>query len=269
MSTPAPGVETEMACWPPVRRAVTSQGWWVGLSGGLTRRANSAVAVSDPVAGVAAAVDEVESLYAEAGLPPVMRVGRGALQDDVRAELERRAWAERSLASVLARDLADLPRAAATRGVSTRVVRDPDDAWLDLHLDVKARTALNGAATADTRRALARAILTGGEAWHLTACEGDQVVGIIRVARAGRWGALSSLAVRPGHRRRGIGRLLTLRGLEVAREHGASHAFLQVEAHNVGAAALYGDLGFERVDEYSYLERPAVGGAGEQAPGGC
>ncbi|UJP41357.1 GNAT family N-acetyltransferase [Cellulomonas palmilytica] len=259
-----PGVETEMATWPPVRLVVTGQGWRAGLSGGLTRRANSAVALVAPPAGVAAAVDEVEAVYADAGLPAVMRVGRAGLQDEVRAELDGRGWVERSLAHVLARDLAGLPGTASTGPARTVVAHDPDDAWLDLHLDVKTGGAAN---PDDRRRATARAILTGGDAWHLAAYDGDALVGIIRVARAGRWGALSCLAVRPEHRRRGLGRLLTLRALEVAREHGASHAFLQVEAHNAGAAALYGDLGFDQVDVYSYLERPARDGS--STGGGC
>ncbi|GEA80408.1 hypothetical protein CUD01_08520 [Cellulomonas uda] len=252
----APGVEVEMACWPPLRRVVTTQGWWVGLSGGLTKRANSAVALQVPDGGVPSAVDEVETHYAAAGLPAVMRVGHDGLQDEVRGELDGRGWAERAVTAVLARPLDGLTATPGGGAVRTSLAREPDDAWLDLHLDVKGADARDGGA----RRALARAILTGGEAWHLAAYEDDALVGIIRVARAGRWGALSCLAVRPEHRRRGTGRLLTLRGLEVAREHGASHAFLQVEEHNTGAAALYADLGFVRVDGYSYLERPTADG---------
>jgi len=245
----APGVEVEMACWPPVRRETTSQGWVVGLSGGLTRRANSAVALRAPEAGVAAAVDEVEARYAAEGLTPVMRVGSGPVDDEVRAELLGRGWVERSHTGVLARPLTDLPPTVEVPGVRTVVAREPDEAWLDLHLDVK---------QGGGRRALARAILTGGDARHLAAYEGDALVGILRVARAGEWAALACLAVPAVHRRRGIGRLLTLHGLAAAHAEGATSAFLQVERQNTGAAALYGELGFTHVDEYAYLELPGA-----------
>ncbi|WP_130781314.1 GNAT family N-acetyltransferase, partial [Cellulomonas biazotea] len=44
----APGALVEAATWPPLRTHVTADGWRVGASGGLTRRANSALPVTRP-----------------------------------------------------------------------------------------------------------------------------------------------------------------------------------------------------------------------------
>lgn len=56
-----------------------------------------------------------------------------------------------------------------------------------------------------------------------------------------------TLAVRPGCRRRGIGRALLEAALASAREAGATAMFLEVAADNEAAAALYATAGFGEV----------------------
>jgi tRNA threonylcarbamoyl adenosine modification protein YeaZ len=58
---------------------------------------------------------------------------------------------------------------------------------------------------------------------------------------------LLRLAVEPGARRRGLGRSLTERGLEILRAEGCAACHLEVRTGNVGAIALYEGLGFDRV----------------------
>lgn len=55
---------------------------------------------------------------------------------------------------------------------------------------------------------------------------------------------LLTLAVDPGHRRRGAARLLLDAVVEKARSGGAESLFLEVGADNPGARALYDSLGF-------------------------
>ena len=71
---------------------------------------------------------------------------------------------------------------------------------------------------------------------------------------------MSCLAVDPSLRRAGLGRELTLRALAAARARGARRVFLQVEAHNTGAALLYAGLGFQPADAYRYRERSMPSG---------
>jgi len=251
--TGAPGAATEVACWPPVRTVTTSDGWLVGLSGGFTRRANSAVVLTEPT-DVRQAVDEVERVFAAAGLPAVVRIGRGE-RDALAAELDRRGWRARAGARVLARHVDGTVAPAAERGDGSdgpiEVVDAPDDAWLDLYLATKGPSDV---------RALARTILTGGRAQHVAARVDGVLVGIVRVAFADGWAGLSCLAVDPGRRRRGLGRRLTVHGLAVAHRAGVDRVFLQVEEGNSAVGAWYAQLGFREVDDYRYRE--ARGGAG-------
>ncbi len=245
---PAPGAATEMACWPPMRTVETSDGWRAGLSGGVTRRANSAVPLRVPV-DAARAVDEVEALYSAAGQRAVIRVGGTEADDAVDRELDRRGWVTVAETDVLARELdddgdGDEPAGSAS-DIEVTWAREPDDDWLDTYLAVK---------SGGRHRELLRGILASGDAWHVTARDRSTVVGVIRVALADGWAALSCLVVAPDARRRGIGRTLTAAGLRLAREQGVTRAFLQVEQHNEAARALYDGLGFVPVDGYRYRE---------------
>lgn len=246
---PAPGAVTEMACWPPARTLRTSDGWRVGLSAGVTRRANSAVPLHVPV-DVASAVEEVEALYGEHGQRPVIRVGGTVADAVVDHELDRRGWATLSQTDVLARELGD-ETAMGALPVSLEVTsaREPDGEWLDTYLAAK---------TAGRHQQVLTGILASGDAWHLTARDAAgprrRVVGVIRVAQADGWSALSCLTVAPDARRRGIGRALTCAALRLAQEQGSTRVFLQVERSNAIARALYDDLGFVVVDSYAYRE---------------
>jgi [ribosomal protein S18]-alanine N-acetyltransferase len=55
---------------------------------------------------------------------------------------------------------------------------------------------------------------------------------------------VNNLAVRPSHRRRGIGRALLMRALDEARALGATRALLEVRRSNDEAKRLYESLGF-------------------------
>ncbi|HEY0119418.1 MAG TPA: GNAT family N-acetyltransferase [Cellulomonas sp.] len=256
----APGVLVEVATWPPVRTVVTDDGWRVGVSGGFTRRANSALPLAHP-GDLGVAVGRVESVYVEAGQPSIFRVGTGA-PAGLADELVRRGYAERARTDVLVRttqepgDAYGGAHGAGERGdahARTHVGDEPDEAWLRAYLGVKGDRAQTD---------LARRVLTGAPAHYLTAVLHGEPVGTLRVAYAEQWAGLSSLAVAPGVRRLGLGRALTRRGLALAREHGAHRVFLQVESQNTGAAALYAQLGFVLADGYGYF----VGNRGEADP---
>ncbi|WP_291755803.1 GNAT family N-acetyltransferase [Cellulomonas sp. 73-92] len=242
----APGALVEAATWPAARTVVTADGWRAGLSGGFTRRANSALPSGRP-ADLGGALARVEAVYAAAGLPPTVRVGSGA-PAGLGEHLSAHRYAERARTDVLVRAAGEVGPAAPGPGWSghTHVADEPDDAWLRAFLGVK-----NGVDHAD----VARAVLTGAPAQYLTATSGGETVGTLRVAFAEQWAALSCLAVSPDARRHGLGRTLTRHGLALAARHGASRVFLQVEAANAAAAALYAQLGFVVADGYAYLVR--------------
>lgn len=245
-----PAVLTETASWPPLR-VVDVDGWRVGLSGGVTRRASSTLALCD-VDDMAGTVARVERLYREDGAPAVFRVGDPENPSGLAAVLDARGYAVASVTDVLVRSLQDQARAtpaglaAAGDDLRVRGLDGPDDTWLDLWLGGK-----GGA------REPSRAIVAGAPARYLTATDADGTdVAVVRVALVDDWAALSCLQVVPTARRRGTGRVLTLHALAVASWHGARRAFLQVEAENVAALRLYGALGFRPARRYAYRVQP-------------
>ncbi len=242
----APGTAVEVDTWRPVDR-VEVDGWALGFSGGFTRRANSVVPWRAP-ADVVATIAEVEAAYAARGLPCVVRVDASAQPAHLDALLAERGYAAVATTRVMARAIGVPPAGPGPTHARVDVAEHPDDAWLAGWLDVKAEGR-----TVDTD--LARAVVTGSPALYLTARDESGVTGVVRAATTGEWVGLSCLMVAPRARRRGLAGLLSARALAQAAGRGTRHAFLQVEAANAPAVALYTGLGFAVVDEYHYRER--------------
>lgn len=241
----APGALVESATWPPLR-VLDVDGWRVGLSGGVTRRASSVLPLGE-VADLAATLDRVETLYLEDGAPAVLRVGDPGNPPGLAAALDARGYRVASVTDVLVRDL-PVDDVASPAAVDVRVADAPDDAWLDVWLGGK-----GGAREPSVR------IVSGARAHYLAASDAHGDVAVIRAAYAEDWVALSCLQVVPRARRRGVGRALTLQALALASEHGARCAFLQVEEGNGAAVRLYEELGFRPAHRYAYRVRPGSG----------
>ena len=245
----APGPTIEVATWTPIETTEVD-GWVLGFSGGFTRRANSVLPWRAP-ADLVSALEAVEAAYAARGLPCVVRVDASAQPGHLDALLAARGYAAIATTRVMATDVDAVGSldAESRDGATLRVAEEPDDDWLAGWLDVKA-------AAGRVDPALARAVVTGSPALYLAACDATGTAGVVRAGLAGEWVGLSCLMVAPRARRRGLARRLSAAALEVAGKHGATRAFLQVEASNAGAAALYAGLGLVVVDEYHYRERP-------------
>ena len=103
----APGVRVEVSTWRPIEvRDV--DGWQIGLSGGFTRRANSAVPAHGRVEGahpLEVTLDAVEQCYREAGQPSVVRVCRSSGDDTLDGVLAARGYAIASRTWVMVLDL--------------------------------------------------------------------------------------------------------------------------------------------------------------------
>ncbi|WP_448629035.1 GNAT family N-acetyltransferase [Cellulomonas soli] len=247
-----PGALVEAATWCP-QRTVDVEGWRVGLSHGLTRRANSVLPVGVP-SDLLAVVELVERTYASAGLPAVFRVCRAARPAGLESVLADRGYRAVAHTDVLVRALGQTDggaggvRAAAAGGrLRVLVEPEPSDAWLSTWLGVKGH--------ADT--GVARAVLEGSPAAYLTVVQDDRPLATLRAAFAEDWVGLSCLVVVADARRRGLARELALQALAVAGERGARRAFLQVEVANSAAARLYADLGFRPAERYHYRELSA------------
>ncbi len=182
------------------------------------RRANSVLAMDPPPAPRSAAekaVEEVLAFYRDRGRPAIAAVLPDS--DPERLFLDRGWVAESADADTVFRiaGLAQVRRALRGRSV-------PD---IDVEL-----TEDGGVVTARIGT-----VATG--------------VGVVD----GDWAGFRAIAVRPDHRRQGLGLAVMASLLDWVSERGAATAYLQVRGDNEAALALYGSLGFSAHHTYRYL----------------
>ena len=88
--------------------------------------------------------------------------------------------------------------------------------------------------------------------------EGDEPLATPICVHDGDLAGLFEIATDAGERGQGHGRRLVLSALKWARLRGARDAWLQVEADNAPALALYRSLGFDEVYRYHYRRPPGA-----------
>ncbi|HSI34310.1 MAG TPA: GNAT family N-acetyltransferase [Tepidisphaeraceae bacterium] len=91
----------------------------------------------------------------------------------------------------------------------------------------------------------------------LLALEDGTTVAGAGVLAVGELGLVEQVYVAPAHRRRGVGRYLVGRALEICARAQFRHVFLSVSSGNEAAKALYRSMGFERIGQVvAYLTPP-------------
>jgi N-acetylglutamate synthase len=227
--------------------------WLLRAADGFTGRANSALALGDPGMPLDAALDYVTGWYRARGLPAMIAVPlplAADAQDELDAALTERAWATRpGPAFVMA---ADLPLAVAGSGLpadaQVAAEADPDAAWL-------ARYHYRGT---DTQPPVMREVLTSAEDQAFISIRTEsEVLAIARLSIADGWAGLAAVEVNPGHRRAGLGLAITAAACAEAARRDVRRVFLQVEAGNAAARALYERCGFRYSHRYHYRMPPA------------
>ncbi|MET9519535.1 GNAT family N-acetyltransferase [Streptomyces sp. NPDC002994] len=238
--------------WQPVESEPLGE-WLLRAAGGFTRRANSALPLGDPGMPLGAALERVREWYAARGLPAYVQVSTGAegTQERLAAELERLGWTREVTAEVRIAALA--PIADMDVDVSrVRLERACDAQWL-------ARYQRFGEPGPHVMKVLE----SGPSVWFASVPgvpglpgEGEAPAAIGRCVVDGRWAGFLAVEVDPAYRRQGLASAVMAALARKALEEGASAAWLQVEADNDGARALYDDMGFATHHSYSHF-RPA------------
>ena len=227
------------AGWPALEEAHVD-GWVARFSGGITQRANSVLPLGMP-ADTGKALEDVERLYADRGLPTVFQLR----EDD--AELDRvlagRGYGFGSPTVIQAAQVDDVINALGSHDVEIAEAADPG--WLDLWW------AVDGRGDADAL-AVAAKILAGGPALYATVRDADGPAAVGRLALVGEWGGVYCLAVRPDTRRRGLGGAVLAGLLGAGQERGINRSWLQVRAENATARRLYQRAGYVDAGHYHY-----------------
>ncbi|MBW5254046.1 GNAT family N-acetyltransferase [Streptomyces sp. P01-B04] len=231
--------------WQPVESEPLGD-WRLRASGGFTRRANSVLPLGDPGIPLDAALRRVSQWYADRGLPAYIQTATGAegAQEELCAALEGHGWRREVTAEVRIAALAPIGDLAAEVS-RVRLSRTVDDTWLARYQRV------------GTPGPQVSAVLGGGPSvWFATVPgeAGDEAPAAIgRCVVDGRWAGFMAVEVAPEHRRRGLATTVMTALARQAMDEGASAAWLQVEADNEGARALYDGMGFARHHLYHHF----------------
>ena len=229
---------------PPQQRWV--DGWLVRFSAGKAKRARCVNAVADGRLSVAERLALCEQVFAQAGLPMVVRVTpftRPAHLDETLAAMGLRSIDD---TRVMALDsLSGLPAAALPAGMSIHAV--------GLEPFAQRVGGLRGSPLSQ-RQAHAERLLHSPVPFSAFELRSHgEVLACGQYAIEADLVGLYDVFTAPAARGRGCARQLCQHMLVHARERGARHAYLQVEGDNHPARAVYHRLGF--ADGYAYHYR--------------
>ncbi|MGQ0832357.1 MAG: GNAT family N-acetyltransferase [Microthrixaceae bacterium] len=236
--------------WPPAV-VETHSGWRYRWADGVTRRANSALALetNDSVGELVAGA---EAFYEERGAPALIQVSTASAPPSLAGYLHARGY--RSTARTLVeeastRDVVDRTRTASCE-LEIEISEAPSDGWFNSYWSVEAMRGRSAADMDVCRRVL---LAPGLPTAFATARRGSEVIGVGQLVIEQGWGGIQCMATDPAHRRLGVAGAV-LKGLaEEALHRDATRMYLAVMADNDRAFALYESAGFRVVHEYSYF----------------
>ncbi len=233
---------------PPQQRWL--DGWMLRYCPGKAKRARSVqtlaggrMALSDRLAAAAA-------LMAEAGLPLLFRITPFSQPRGLDAWLAGQGFHRFDETRVMVLPtLADLPDADAAIPQHLALRR------LD-HAEFAEQVGVLRGTPADQRQSHAQRLIHSPspyQGWVLQQRDGGLIVACGQTAAEAEFVGLYDVFTHPQHRGQGLSRRLCAALLVQAREQGARTAYLQVDAANAPARAVYRRLGF--ADAYSYHYR--------------
>ncbi|QDN80263.1 GNAT family N-acetyltransferase [Streptomyces sp. S1A1-7] len=243
--------------WQPVESERLGD-WELRAASGFTRRANSVLPLGDPGVPLDEALTYVRDWYAARDLPTYVQTATGAegTQEVLSAELEARGWAREVSAGLWIGALAPLADREVAKAPGVVLARAADEAWLGRY----------------QRKGLSEVALhvlgSGPSVWFATVpgAEGEPPAAIGRCVVDGRWAGFAAVEVDPAQRRRGLATAVMAALARRALDEGASAAWLQVEADNAGARALYAGMGFAAHHTYHHYRAPEASADDRRRP---
>lgn len=226
--------------------------WLLRAGQGFTGRANSALPLGDPGLPLDDALAKLTGWYRDRGLTPMIAVPMTAdASSSFDNHLSERSWQTRpGPAYVMTADLAQVaaPR-ELPQHLEFRVDREPDGEWQRAY-HYRGQSDLPPAGLAILMSAEHQAFAS------IRSRDTGEVLAIGRLSVAAGWAGITAVEVDARQRRRGFGGAITLGICAEAFARGTDRAFLQVEAGNDPAIALYDRHGFRYSHRYHYRVAP-------------
>jgi N-acetylglutamate synthase len=227
----------------PAARATALGGWRLNASAGFSGRINACWPLGDPGVDLDDAIGRAEGWYARHALPSLFKIVDAAcLPATLPARLAALGYRPHTETIMMIGPAAGSPDPA----VVASDVLDPDFAAVfaaTAHGPGDARERLETLGRVPRPRAFARLDAAGSPA-AIGAC-----------AAEGEWAGVFAMRTDPRFRRQGLASRILASLMAFAAEAGAVRAWLQVEAENAGAIALYEAAGFGAAYRYQYWSR--------------
>jgi ribosomal protein S18 acetylase RimI-like enzyme len=231
--------------WPPARAGAIGD-WALNATNGFSGRVNACWPLGDPGLPLPDAIAAVEAWYAHENLPCRFKIVAPAAPAGLVARLEVSGYQPRTETVMM------IGPAGGPGDLHVRIADQVDAPFAAVFAasadgpgDAEERLGTLGRVPAP--RALARLDRGGVPA------------AIGAAAAEGGWVGLFAMRTDPAHRRQGLARRVLGALLAWAEGVGARRAWLQVEADNDPAIALYRARGFEEAYRYRYWFRPQRG----------
>jgi|LauGreSuBDMM15SN_2_FD.fasta_scaffold12537_2 GNAT superfamily N-acetyltransferase len=232
--------------WPAARQRRLGD-WTLYATEGHSLRINSCWVSGEPGLGLQAALDEVEAWYERQDRAAIFKCAYGAGSDQPLAQ------------ALMDRGYVCGKETLVMVGPITGAAVD-DEVSVSSRLDavfgaVFAATATDPADSAERLAALGR---IPGPRFFARLEVAGQPAAIGASAVEGQWAGIFGMRTTPTYRRQGYGARILETLLAKARQAGATKAYLQVEAANLGAIPIYQRAGFEVAYRYCYWTRLAA-----------
>ncbi|HYW57262.1 MAG TPA: GNAT family N-acetyltransferase [Polaromonas sp.] len=220
------------------------EGWLLPVDSGTVGRAKSAVPLQHTSCDLRV-IEWIEAYYAEKGFPAIFRVATAPCFDALRRELRKRGYSAHKPTLVQVgtvqhmRQVSGQPPAACADA--------PDAAWTALFLG-EGFDPVDGASRVKTLSRARDSVYAGISGGAAVLAGGAAAFGH-------GWASVHGMRTAQSHRGQGLaGRVLA--GLaDAAASRGIERVFLQVEAANTAAQALYRRAGFTTAWRYDYWQR--------------
>jgi GNAT superfamily N-acetyltransferase len=230
------------------QRQLFYDGWLLRVSPGKAKRARSVNAHFTSSLPLARKIAHCEKIYAARGFPVLFRITPFVQPPDLDAVLAARGYEAHETTLVQVLRLAQAPE----------VVPLPDVDVMSPSADVFAdAVATLQHATPAQRDAYYERLVDSPLATRALIAQGaGGTLGVGTVMLDDGLAGIFSMATAPAMRGRGVATALLGRLLAWAWDHGATHAYLQVDGDNHRALAVYRRFGFATAYTYHYRARP-------------
>ena len=216
-------------------------GWLLPFDSGTVGRAKSAVPVAhtppDPLS-----LREIEARYAARGLPAVLRIPVAPTFDGFRQALARGGYTASKPTEVHTAPTSVVQQ--VSREAAADIASRPDAGWAEVFLG-EGFDPVDGASRV---RTLSRATGT----LFASVRQDGRTVAAGAAAFGHGWASVHGMRTAQAHRGQGLAARVLASLAAAALSRGYPRMFLQVEAHNPPAQALYRRAGFEPAWTYTY-----------------